>query len=255
MPNWCYNRATFTHEDPSEIKRLINAAKAGKLFNEFLPMPPELLEEAPVGDDYQERSAAIAKRNEEQFGYTSWYDWSIAHWGTKWDISEMDDDDNFNVSEDGKSVSFSFDTAWAPPTEWYDNIDGFHITAYYHEPGVGFAGKWTSEDGDDQYEIDMMEDIEGVKERIPSDILDEFGIIDDMTYYQEENAKEDDDGEEWWSADEALEGIDVGEVTIEFGNSEDEEVEEDDELSVEERLAKIAAEFDEVMADEKGKDK
>jgi hypothetical protein len=189
MPNWCLNRATFTHDDPEQITRLINAAKVGKLFNEFLPMPPELLEEAPVGDDYQERSAAIAKRNEEEFGYVSWYDWSIANWGTKWDISEVDED-WMTKSEDGKTVSLSFDTAWAPPTEWYDNIDGFHIEAYYYEPGVGFVGKWTSEDGDDQYEIDMSEDIDIVRERIPTDILDEFGIIEEMEMYQEENEEE-----------------------------------------------------------------
>ena len=189
MPNWCLNRATFTHDDPEQITRLINAAKVGKLFNEFLPMPPELLEEAPVGDDYQERSAAIAQRNQEQFGYTSWYDWSIANLGTKWDISEVDED-WMTKSEDGKTVSLSFDTAWAPPTEWYDNIDGFLIEAYYYEPGVGFVGKWTSEDGDDQYEIDMGEDIDIVRERIPTDILDEFGIIEEMEYWQEEQDEE-----------------------------------------------------------------
>ena len=49
MPNWCYNKVTFSHEDPKEITRLINAAKVGKLFNEFYPMPPELLEEAEQG--------------------------------------------------------------------------------------------------------------------------------------------------------------------------------------------------------------
>jgi hypothetical protein len=234
MPNWCYNRVTFTHDDPQQITRLINAAKAGKLFNEFYPMPSELLEEAPVGDDYQECSAAIAKRNEEKFGYVGWYDWSIAHWGTKWDISEMDDDDNFTITNDGKTVSFSFDTAWAPPTEWYDNIDGFHIEAYYHEPGMGFCGKWTSEDGDDQYEVNMSEDIDGVKERIPSDILDEFGIIDDMIYYQEESKEEvlEDDGEDWWDAEEALQGIDYGEVTIEIGSSKVHDDEDDDVLDI-----------------------
>ena len=232
MPNWCFNRATFTHEDPEQITRLINAAKVGKLFNEFMPCPPELYDEAEPGDDYSQRRDAIALRNREKYNYDSWYAWCVDNWGTKWDIQEMDDDDNFNVSEDGKSVSFSFDTAWAPPTEWYDNIEGFHIEAYYHEPGVGFCGKWTSEDGDDQYEIDMMEDIEEVKERIPSDILDEFGIIDDMTYYQEE-ANEDSEDEE-------------------------EVIFDDEDLSIEEQLEEISDEFDEVMAQdakEKGEDK
>ena len=177
MPNWCDNRVTFTHEDPQQITRLINAAIAGKLLNEFLPMPPELLEEAPIGDDYESKRDAIVARNVQEFGYPSWYEWSIDNWGTKWDIAEVDDD-TMDKSEDGKTVTFSFDTAWAPPTEWYDNISGFDINAYYYEPGVSFCGRWTSEDGDDQYEVG--DDIEDAKERIPNDILDEMGIIDDM---------------------------------------------------------------------------
>ena len=187
MPNWCYNRATFTHENPEQITRLVNAAKSGKLLNEFLPMPPELLEEAPIGDDYQERSAAIKVRNEQEFGYPSWYEWSIDNWGTKWDISEVDED-GMEVSKDGKTVSFSFDTAWSPPTEWYDNISGFDINAYYYEPGVGFCGRWNSEDGDDQYEIG--DDIGDAKERIPSHILDAMGIIEDLEAWLDANEDE-----------------------------------------------------------------
>lgn len=148
-------------------------------------MPPELLEQAPIGDDYQERSAAIKVRNEEKFGYPSWYEWAIDNWGCKWDISEMEDDD-FTITNDGKTVAFSFDTAWAPPTEWYDNIEGFYIEAYYYEPGVGFCGSWTSEDGDDQYQVDLDDNIETVKENIPSNILDKFGIIEDMLAMQDD---------------------------------------------------------------------
>ena len=187
MPNWCDNRATFTHEDPEQITRLVNAAKSGKLFNEFLPMPPELLEEEPIGDDYQERSAAIKVRNEEEFGYPSWYEWAIDNWGCKWDISEVPEE-IFELSKDGKTVSFSFDTAWGPPTEWYDNIEGFYIEAYYYEPGAGFCGSWTSEDGDDQYEIG--DDIGDAKERIPSHILDAMGIIEDLEAWLDANEDE-----------------------------------------------------------------
>ena len=162
-------------------------------------MPTELLEEAPIGDDYQERSAAIKVRNEEKFGYPSWYEWAIDNWGCKWDISEVPEE-IFELSKDGKTVSFSFDTAWGPPTEWYDNIEGFYIKAYYYEPGVGFCGTWTSEDGDDQYQVDLDNNIETVTENIPSDILDKFGIIEDMLamQYDEELGNIDDaeDGDE-----------------------------------------------------------
>jgi len=187
MPNWCDNRATFTHEDPEQITRLINAAKAGKLLNEFFPMPPELLEEAPIGDDYESKRDAIVARNVQEFGYPSWYEWSIDNWGTKWDISEVPEE-MFELSNDGKTVTFSFDTAWSPPTEWYDNIAEFDIVAYYYEPGGSFCGKWSSESGEDQYEIG--DDISDAKERIPSDILDSMGIIDDMEAWLEANEDE-----------------------------------------------------------------
>jgi hypothetical protein len=187
MPNWCYNRATFTHEDPEQITRLINAAKVGKLLNEFLPMPPELLEEAPIGDDYEQKRDEIKARNVQEFGYPSWYEWSIDNWGTKWDISDVDED-YMEKSDDGKTVTFSFDTAWSPPTEWYDNISGFDINAYYYEPGGGFCGNWNSEDGDNQYEIG--DNIEDAKQRIPSDILDAMGIIDDMESWIEDDEDE-----------------------------------------------------------------
>ena len=85
-------------------------------------------------------------------------------------------------------MSFSFDTAWGPPTEWYDNIEGFYIEAYYYEPGVGFCGSWTSEDGDDQYEIG--DDIDDAKERIPSHILDAMGIIEDLEAWLDANEDE-----------------------------------------------------------------
>jgi len=157
------------------------------LLNEFLPMPPELLEEAPIGDDYEAKRDAITARNVQEFGYPSWYEWAVDNWGTKWDISEVDED-YMEKSSDGKTVTISFDTAWSPPLEWYDNISGFDINAYYYESGGGFCGRWNSADGDDQYEIG--DNIKDAKERIPSDILEAMGIIDDMESWIEANEDE-----------------------------------------------------------------
>jgi len=184
LPNWCFNRATFTHDDPAQIERLISAAKNGKLLSEFLPCPPELYEEAPIGDDYEQKRDAIVARNQAEFGYPSWYEWCVDNWSTKWDISEVDED-YMEKSADGKTVTFSFDTAWSPPLEWYDNISGFDINAYYYEPGMGFCGNWNSADGDDQYEIG--DNIKDAKERIPINILEAMGIIDDMESWIEAN--------------------------------------------------------------------
>ena len=191
MPNWCSNTATFTHEDPEQIQRLIKAAMAGKLFNEFLPCPPELLEEVPIGDDYVQRRDALIARNQELHGYDSWYEWNVDNWGTKWDIGEVDEDCMVK-NPDGKSVSFSFDTAWAPPLGFYDDIE-FTVEAYYHEPGMGFCGKWTTEDGDAYYEVSSEQSIEDIENSIPSDILETFNIIDDIRDWQESLAEEDED--------------------------------------------------------------
>lgn len=124
MPNWCSNYANISHEDPEQIKRMIAAAKEEKLFETFVPFP-----------------------NGE------WdYSWAVENWGTKWDASNQD------VMEDGNNaLALSFDTAWGPPTGFYDKLteQGFSVDATYHEPGMCFAGHYTSENGDASYEYDF----------------------------------------------------------------------------------------------------
>jgi hypothetical protein len=178
MPNWCFNNVTFYHEDANEIKRLVKAFNDGKFFNEFVPMPPELLEEAPVGDDYQERSAAIKARNEDLYGYPSWYEWAIANWGTKWEPNTEEIEES-EVEEGSTNIRLGFDTAWAPPIEWFREMSdmGFVIEAYYNEEGMGFCGKYTTDADDDFYEYGNQ-NAEWVRQNIPSDINYAFGISD-----------------------------------------------------------------------------
>ena len=40
----------------------------------------------------------------------NWYDWSIAHWGTKWNAYDQE-----FISQSEEYVSFRFDTAWSSP--------------------------------------------------------------------------------------------------------------------------------------------
>lgn len=39
----------------------------------------------------------------------TWYEWSLANWGTKWNAYHF----TYGVSSDGKEVVFLFDTAWS----------------------------------------------------------------------------------------------------------------------------------------------
>lgn len=180
MPNWCSNNLTLTHDNPEMIKRAVAAFTDGRLLQEFVPCPQELLDgTAPTGE-------AAAQANIEKHGASDWYQWCIQNWGTKWDINnEVGDTDE---SEDGRSVVMSFDTAWRPPLEFYRTMEddlGFGVKATYFEPGMSFVGKW--DDGDNEhYDIDP-ENLDD----IPQDLMDEWDIS--SWYDQDEDEDEDDE--------------------------------------------------------------
>jgi len=184
------------------VARVAKGFNEGKLFSEFDPTPPELLEGEPVGENYVERNAAREKENEEKFGYKDWYQWNINNWGTKWDANTEDQD--ADLTDGATEISLSFDTAWAPPIEWYrtmtDEFD-FEVEAYYNEEGMAFCGKYTSEDDDDFYEY-SDKDADWVRENIPPDIDDHWSIsmfLEDMAEEEDEfgmDDAEDNDSEE-----------------------------------------------------------
>ncbi len=154
MPNWCENVVTFTHKDPTQIERLATAFNQGKLFGEFFPCPPELLEGS------------------------GWYQWCVENWGTKWDINT---DDSVEYHPGDTAIAVNFDTAWAPPIGFYREMEdkwGFGVEAFYHEPGMAFAGHYS--DGDDEcYSTENLDDV-------PEDLIEMFGLetwVDD----EEEN--------------------------------------------------------------------
>jgi hypothetical protein len=91
----------------------------------------------------KERPDALRKAQEqlkaqELCGYSNWYDWSIAKWGTKWNA--------YNYSEtfrEPERLEFVFDTAWSSPSpiwrklcELYPQLT-FHVQAF--DEGWGFA--------------------------------------------------------------------------------------------------------------------
>jgi len=158
MPNWCYNTATFYHED----KTVIDGFEQELSKEE--PQPLNYLRPNPSGD---------------------WeYDWSVSNWGTKWDISPHDWE-----REDDNTIVMHFDSAWSPPITIYEFLseNGWSVRAYYHEPGMAFVGRY--EDGDDDYyEYDITD--REVCENLPEDILDFSGIMDDVERYEEEQYEE-----------------------------------------------------------------
>ena len=72
----------------------------------------------------------------QKYGTDNWYDWSIEHWGTKWDAYDCQ-----GSPQEGTLIFF---TAWNPPDEIikalckkYPNSD---LDWFYEEEGIQFAG-------------------------------------------------------------------------------------------------------------------
>jgi hypothetical protein len=72
-----------------------------------------------------------------------WYQWNVANWGTKWDVSDV----YFEHQAEEDSIQFSFCTAWGPCVEAFHTwaaADGrVQFTLEYWEPGMAFAGRVT----------------------------------------------------------------------------------------------------------------
>lgn len=188
MPNWCNNNITISHPDRSKMESLVVAIKEGKFLNHIIPVPEEL-----KGTTAPNRDELSAEELRAKYGASDWYDFCTSRWGTKWDVDAYDPD--AVVLDDTNTVSFGFDSAWAPPTGIYETMveQGYSVQAQYYEPGMGFVGSW--EDGcDDYYDIGGMSSTE-VREVIGEFLDDNFGISESMAEYE---AEQEDELQEWY---------------------------------------------------------
>jgi hypothetical protein len=191
MPNWCSNSITISGSTET-IKTLWDDAQTNwknedyGLLDAMVPMPRALKgTTSPAPDDGSQPYVD---------GHTNWYDWCVANWGTKWDVS--DEGLEYVDNEDGTSSIVGYmDTAWAPPIEAYnkflDLMDGVSIEATYHEPGMDFLGEYI--DGDDNFYDGLVELIEGgamQDDEVLARLVEDYAIEEDMAMWAEENAEE-----------------------------------------------------------------
>ena len=69
------------------------------------------------------------------YGYPTWYDWSIENWGTKWNAYE-------SFIKEGKSyLKFYFQTAWSTPMPIFDELSVLlsdkNIEIWYADEDIG----------------------------------------------------------------------------------------------------------------------
>lgn len=189
MPNYCSNVATFRHENPEMIRRLVDGYASDGLFAEFHPIPDRLVSTMagsyPSADPRQAELEQRERENIAEFGFKNWYDWAVSNWGTKWDVTQENNGDA-EMSDDQLEVRISFDTAWSPPVAFYEELErqGFKIDAFYHEPGMAFCGHY--QDGfDDYHEIPSTADLAELA--IPAEIDEVFAIVESMAMWEEDS--------------------------------------------------------------------
>ena len=175
MPNWCNNTVTIQHNDPAKIAALSEAIQNGD-FCKFVKPIPEALKDTTAPN-----SDANAKALIEEYGYSDWYDYCVNEWGTKWDVS-----DEGGLDIDGDTITFSFDSAWAPPIGIYEQLaaDGYEVDAMYHEPGMCFVGRFIG--GEDFCIGYEDESSDTVREAIGEELDDYYGISEQLAEYEDE---------------------------------------------------------------------
>lgn len=189
MPNWCSNSIQIAGKK-EELTALHAAALAGAFCQHIKPCPAALTDTVSgfLGDGQAQADLeAQQARNVEVYGYATWYDFCVTEWGTKWDVGG--DDCYAELTENAETgewvLNFSFDSAWAPPTNIYAALvaQGYKIEAYYYEPGMNFCGRYTNDGGDEYYQIEGNSD--WVVDNIPEEIDIAMGISEMMSEWED----------------------------------------------------------------------
>jgi hypothetical protein len=191
MPNWCNNYLELEHEDPAMIERAKTAFADGRLLDEFVPVPKDLhIVAGRVGaDDNPEQIALEAqeKANLEKHGYSTWYDFCVNEWGTKWDVGGDGDQASQDTPTD---IRMNFDSAWAPPVAAMEKFQalGFKVKLVYWESGMCYCGLFDA-NGDDYFDYtDMTAD--EVDKAINDEVDECMCIVENLREWEEDNREE-----------------------------------------------------------------
>ena len=156
MPNWCHNRVEIYSDNEKDLKQIRSIFESQRPLHQIIPEPDWLNTPAEidikdgVGNPIAEKGELPTPPEPDERLGTSifkstgraderWYDWRIKNWGIKWDIDEINtDDDSENF------ISYSFETPWGPPehicSALREKFKQATITWFFDEPGMELAG-------------------------------------------------------------------------------------------------------------------
>ena len=147
MPNWCDNTIQISG-NADAIKRLKEfvgrpLTQDGEEIKEPLYSLANIMPSTP---DATPMLGEMSKST----GHDDWYHNNINTWGTKWDVCGNVYMSNY--TEGDESISYSFDSAWSPPTPTTERLSEIFpeliITHTYYETGCDFWGIETYKAGE-----------------------------------------------------------------------------------------------------------
>ena len=175
MPNWTANElyVSFSNQEEKEqFKQIAQSQDRQFSFNGFIPMPDRMLETTYPHQESEEFVYELNQRNKTNYknltdvinnadkrdadtavsilynmefhrkiGFYNWYDWSIHHWGVKWDAGHSQ-----LIEETDTTLSYNFDTAWDTPETFFRSLFAMY-------PHLEFRVVTFSMESDYYYEI------------------------------------------------------------------------------------------------------
>ena len=200
MPNWCDNQVTITGPNSviDKIEKIVKEEKEGNgLLNFFHPMPKQL-------EGTTSPSSSADKPQPMVEGFDNWYDWRVENWGTKWELCEfygVDRQYHSEQNEGESTITFGFDSAWAPPINAYEQFlrdnEDCSLKAWYYEGGCDFMGEWDNGSDDCYAPSDYKSDSDFWNDGVGSTLDDYFGITESMAEYEAEQEAEKEDVHEY----------------------------------------------------------
>ena len=145
MPNWC-DGTLVVEGDTTQLKELMDYLNS-PFEREYADSGKQKFSN-PVFSFWN----VVKPSEDEMDAYVNteaWWDWNISHWGTKWDIANVDGENYFSTHlntdslESGK-ISYSFATAWSPCSPVValiaEKFPTLRLTYTFVEPGMDFWG-------------------------------------------------------------------------------------------------------------------
>lgn len=122
MPNWCYESAKVfgPRADVLRFREAITVADSldeEYSLNGLYPCPQELLDTTSGWSADADKQAALVAQQQEnirKYDYKDWYDWCIAHYGTKWGACNVSCSWWELPDEGTATIHLGWESAWSP---------------------------------------------------------------------------------------------------------------------------------------------